>query len=186
MRRSSFALGCPPSPGRSLQGLGADAPAIINWNTTPNTSADGRKVEWGCADWMNWHKKLVIKGKERGWSNDTITFDIFIPWWIKANKTYLCSYNTTFYDYFKSYGITGSFTADIAQRFLKAGKNVTESVANAGENVAQTVENISNTGANTTKTLSWLLPAVLVAGVIGVGVIAYKTYAPKNTVQTAK
>jgi len=166
---------------RGMRGLGVvDQPPVIYWDTTPNTSADGRKdVSWSCNDWVNWHKKLTAK-----WGLDRAN-EVSQQWWDKLpfydKKKLTCFADCGFYNYFRSAG--GGWSSLIPQIFCTVDSSGGKLVENAGKTIdsaGNVIANTASAAANTMSALKWVLP-VAVVGVVGlIGFYFYKNYAKGN------
>jgi len=128
-------------------------------NTTENdivniTAGSEPSDDWGCQEWMTWHKRLV---EEYGPDLATDLFRSkwddqgFFDWEISA-----CRYDTDFVNYFLSYGL------DLRSFVSAIFTNTTEAVVN-----------VTETAKDTTNTANWLLPVALGGVVVIGGVILY-------------
>lgn len=166
-----------------VNGLGCNCQGLqgISYSTQPTT-------EWTCQEWMLWHQELVkafMGGKFKSGIKYTqgeatrLSNQVFTEWWDKlvdwfSNKR-MCGYESQFYNYFRSVGLDNVLS--YIQALLVP---TTQTVTSTIENVGKTVENISEGAAGTGKTLKWLLPLVLLGGVVFVGSYAYKNYIKGN------
>lgn len=149
----------------------------IKFNSTPNKN-------WSAQDWLLWHKLLVQAfqdGKFQSGIKYSLTVaiqnanNVFRQWWEKeANFTAsnFAGYDTDFYNYFKSVGLTSilSYLQAVvtpivggSAKLAESGGRVIETVGKAGENVTK---GISFTGK--------LIPIAVIAAIILVGFIVYK------------
>lgn len=162
------------------QQLGA-APPVIKWDTEPNTSSDGREVDWECNDWVAWHKRL----KER-WGLDRAN-EVFAQWWHRiedetpwyAKLTHYqqyCGYGSDFLNYFKQPGHYNdhiSFVAAIVTPITTGAGYLTSTAVD-------TVNDAADSASNTAKVLKILIPALLITVVAGGGYYVYKNYIKGN------
>lgn len=177
----------PPSLGcccqQNLPALGNVVQPGIAFNTQPDTP-----TKWGCADWMFWHQQLVkafMEGKFASRINYPrseairLSNQVFMEWWKKQvsfwDSRYWCAYNTDFFNYFKSVGLTDhmSFIAGIVTPLIGGATEVSA-------NTAQTAANITETTSKTSNTLKYVLPILLVAAAAGTGYYVYKNYIKGN------
>jgi hypothetical protein len=163
-------LGCGcTSCDHAVSGLGASpAPPVINWDTAPDTSADGRKVTWTCQDWSGWHKKIADKyGVARA-------NEVWVQWWNKQigllDSRNFCETNCAWADYLEKAGAwQTSFLANINCKSTSAIKDVTNATADTISNVAKGAKGVSSV-------LKWALPAAGILILVGGGFYVYKNY----------
>jgi hypothetical protein len=165
--------GCGCNSCGSSSGLGATpAPPVINWDTAPDTSADGRKVTWSCNDWTAWHKKVADKyGVPRA-------TEVFSQWWDKQVGLFdtrnFCEMNCGWADYLEKAGAWDtSFVANLNCKSTKAVKDVTNAAADTISNVATGAKGVSGV-------LKWALPAAGILILAGGGFYVYKHYIKGN------
>ncbi len=150
-------------------------------STILDISADTMPVsEWGCVEWMTWHKRLVVKhGTE-------LANEIFQSEWDKQGifdpELNFCRYNNDFVNYFLSKGL------DVRSFISAIFTNVTEVVAGGTDDIRETVEEVGGalvttgdvisdvaTGAeNTSSALKWLLPVGLGITVVVGGIVLHR------------
>ncbi len=175
----------------TLSGLG-DAPPIIKYNTEPDTSADGRKVDWSCSDWITWHQ-LLVQAFTEGRFASGIKYsrekalehanNVWRTWWDKSNSWFgynksFCGYESLFFNYLSSVGLAD--VLNLTHKVYNPATDVVVSVANTTKNVAEsgltTAENVAKAAENTAGATKWLAPTLLVVAAVGVGVWAYKNF----------
>ena len=150
-----------------LQALSA-APPIIYWNTTPDTSQDGRKIDWTSNDWIAWHKKIAAKYGTQRANEVTQQWWDRMPWYDTRTTTWW--FNCAFYNYFrKAGGGWASLIPSVVCTIDESGGKVIEKIGKTAENVADSAE-------RTSKVASWIASALITAGALGVGVYIYKNY----------
>ncbi|MCW5910944.1 MAG: hypothetical protein KIT62_07715 [Cyclobacteriaceae bacterium] len=155
------------------------------------TFRDTPTKDWDCAQWMIWHKDLVKAFMAGAFaSNIKYTQDkaienannVFIVHWNKSASfmnSNFCGYKSDFFNYFKSVGLgdilsyfqavftpTATATTEVVSSGAKAATNVAQSAGQAVENVAKGIE-------NTSSVTKWLLPAVAVTLVAGIGYLFF-------------
>lgn len=182
-------LGCPDcgnTCGQQMNGLGALS--VISFTSNPTSS-------WSCNDWVTWHQELV-KAFEQGKFQSGIKYNhadalanakkVFLVWWDKTISMWswktTCGYNTDFYNYFKSVGISENITfiASLTSPIANGIKNLSTSTGNVITSTGQTVESATNAAANTASTLKWLVPTIVVSLVVGLGYYGYTHYIKGN------
>ncbi len=139
--------------------LNIDGPSTdpTNPDARPDYDNWGPDTFWSCADWITWHgalKKAFGKDKAK---------EIWDEAWNKqgvGEHAYeVCQYTTSFSDYVKKEGImTPVWLADVTT------------------GTVEVIENVSDAISNTSKMLKWLVPTVLIVGVVGLGIYGYKTF----------
>ena len=108
--------------------------------------------QWGCADWMEWHKANVkTYGKDVANTKFTTQFNQLSSW----NSEYsFCKYNCDWAQYFGNYGI------DVSDVFSRATCSAVKVIDDAGSVVTNTTGGLS-TGSSVIK---WLLPIGVIVG----------------------
>jgi len=186
----------------ACQPLAGDVvPVIFDFKTNkiaqPNTSLalPGKEVQWGCADWLSFHKGLVRFFQE-GRFKSRIKYaqdkaieqanSVFMQHW-ERNATFWstlrsCGYGGEFFNYFKSVGLTE--TLNIFQSIVvpttKATASVAQSAATTVEKTAdaagKTIVNAGEAVSNTTEYAKYIMPTLLVGGCVFTLAYIYKNY----------
>lgn len=144
----------------------------INENSIPKLDEWGWDLHWGCEDWIAWHK--AVKSKK----GKAVADKIFVEWWTKDGSPKDCrTFHTGFRKYFKEEGLMDAIYggAFIVKPF-GAANDVISSASNTASSVGIGLEKAGESAEKVGDTLKWLLPTVLVAGVLVVGYVLYKNY----------
>jgi hypothetical protein len=139
----------------------------ITENSTPDMDDWGWDDYWSCEDWMAWHKIMKEK-KGKQFADST-----FLSWWNKLGSfaaTYNCrSFNTAFRDYFRKENLLSALYSGIG--IIAAPIGVGTDVAGAASDViVGTAQGVGSVA----KTLKYLVPILVLGGVIYGGFYIYK------------
>lgn len=137
----------------------------ITADSTPDSPQD-----WGCNDWVVWHKRLVeAYGQNQAneiWVN---AWESQSFWDTQFN---FCKYDCDWSTYFKSQGLDAGH---LLSNIVCKGKDVSEDVLDsAGE--------ITKGGITTAKVLKTAVPALLILLAAGVAYVGYNVVTGKSEV----
>jgi hypothetical protein len=150
---------------RDRVGFFNSAPDPTNADSLPPLSE--LNSQWGCADWMQWHKANVDKyGKDLANQKFISNFSQLSS----INNAYnFCKYSCDWAQYFGNYGIDVS---DVASRAVCSAVTVVDAAGYVVTSTAGAATSAAQGASSTISTLSKILP---IAGVV-IAVWAAYTY----------
>lgn len=161
-------------------GLGATS-TVPTFRDTPTS-------DWDCSLWVIWHKSLVAAFQAGAFASGLKytqakaienANNVFTIHWNKTasfRNSNFCGYNSTFFTYFKTVGLTDilSYFQAIITPTAKAATEVVSSGAKSVENVAAAVENTSDL-------TKWLVPGIALTVSVALLFFGYQNYLkPQN------
>lgn len=148
----------------------------ITASATPDYDEWGMDSYWSSDDWLTWHRALV---KEHGRNKAN---EIFVLAWkdqgFGSSPLDALTFDSAFIEYTKNMGLNSALwsgsPADIILKPATAVIQGTTKVTTKAVNTAvDVVEDVTDTVENTTKTMKWLVPALIVVGVLILGTVGY-------------
>lgn len=142
----------------------------ITADSKPDFDDWGWDEYWSCSEWKEWFMALKAKhGKKNAQ-------DMWIKAWQSqgafSHALDCRSFNEEFKTFLKNQGLWDGAHSFISK--LIAGG--TTAVGSTGDAVGSVAEGASDTVGALSKTLKYVIPAVLLIGLIGVSAYAYRTF----------
>lgn len=151
------------------------------------SSEPDKPEKWTCTDWMNWHKALVQAFKQGKFKSgikysdaDAIKManEVFMTWWDKIvsgffsfDSRQFCGYDSGFYTYIKSVGLT-----DVLSYFQAVLTPVASGATEVVQSTVDTTTNAVDATGGIVNTLKTLIPLALTGLVVAGGYYVYKNY----------